>query len=198
MLFRSEHIIHRVSQSIAKTNLILRNIKTKNPEVLVKIYRTYIQSSLLYASPIFASFYSDIIKRMDHVFHHFWRVAKCRPPSFLLRPSEMMIVNDMMLCWRIFNRKTCYNFYQLFEFTTHPINTRYADQGMLKVPQFQKATSLHSFPIRCAKLLNLMHPASLLMDRNKFRERAATLAKKIANRLPNSRWDDQSLALPPF
>ena len=109
--------IKRITDRIKSiTCSVRRNFANRSPEILVKIYNTYVQSRLDYCSQVWYPGKESLIRPIENAVKTFWKLGSSGvPPKDFMLPSLRLIFTDLVLFHKIVHEKSVIKFEEKFQ-----------------------------------------------------------------------------------
>ena len=182
ILFSKECIpyaqIERVRSNVrTMRTLIRKNYRIRTPEIMLRLYKTYILPRISYCSQQWHTGLEKHVKPIERELTSFWKLCdtKMAPEDFLgLR--EQLILNDLVLMHRIWKGVSTISFDEFFTICDHQKNTN----AEIEVKKYKKVFAKNTFAHRMHKYWNYLS----LEIRNKS---AGLFKKEIKDLLKNKK-----------
>jgi hypothetical protein len=129
ILFSKECIpyaqIERVRSSVrTMRTLIRKNYRIRTPEIMLRLYKTYILPKISYCSQQWHTGLEKHVSSIERELASFWRLCDMKvAPGGFLGLREQLILNDLILMHRIWKGVSTISFDEFFTICDHQKNT---------------------------------------------------------------------------
>ena len=165
------YILKIVSRAFQMVNLIFRSFVSRNIQILVRAFTTYVRPILEYCTPIWSPYLLKDINKIESVQRYFTR--RLFPDKHYSYAERLVLTNldtlesrriksDVIMCFKIINNLVDIDPTNFFNFNSNPHNTRGHPLKLIK--QIYTSNSLaNSFVNRCVNCWNAL-PSSIVLS----------------------------------
>jgi hypothetical protein len=156
ILFSKECIpyaqIERVRSSVrTMRTLIRKNYRIRTPEIMLRLYKTYILPRISYCSQQWHTGLEKHVSSIERELASFWRLCDTKvAPGGFLGLREQLILNDLILMHRIWKGVSTISFDEFFTICDHQKNT----EAEIEAKGYKKAFAKNTFAHRMHKYWN--------------------------------------------
>ena len=132
------HISNVVKKAFCRVGTLFRGFSTREPNILLKAYKTYIRPIFDYASNVWSPYYLKYINAIERVQRNFTkRIPSLSNLSYAERLAMLDLETlecrrlkaDLTMYYKIINNLTVFNSSVYFEFNVHVRDTRLATES---------------------------------------------------------------------
>ena len=158
ILFSKECIpyaqIERVKSSVKRMKTLIRkNYRIKTPEIMMRLYKTYILPRVSYCSQQWHTGLEKHISAIERELASFWRLGDTKvAPEGLLGIREQLILNDLILMHRIWKGVSTIDFDEFFTICDHQKRT----DAEIMAKRYNKTFAKYTFAHRMYKYWNIL------------------------------------------
>ena len=155
---------------------IRRNFANRSPEILVKIYSTYVQTRLDYCSQVWYPGKESLIRSIENAVKSFWKLGRSgMPPKDFMPPSLRLIFTDLVFFHKIVHGKSVIKFEDIFKVKPQINPEVIEEQSLFRdkkmgIPKYRLKIARYRFSFRTRTYWNSIPKALKVMKLGKFKE----------------------------
>ena len=124
--------IKRITDRIKSiTCNIKRNFANRNPELMSKVYNTYIQTRVDYCSQVYYPGKESLIRSIESAVRSYWKIGtNGKPPENIMSPSLRLIFTDLVFVHKIVNGNSVIKYEDIFKIKQN-INPKVLEEQLI-------------------------------------------------------------------
>ena len=168
--------IKRITDRIKSiTCNIRRNFANRNPEILIKVYNTYIQTRVDYCSQVYYPGKESLIRSIESAVRSFWKLGtNGKPPENIMSPSLRLIFTDLVFVHKIVHVNSMIKYEDIFKIKQN-INPKVLEEQLIfrdkkmVIPKYRLQIARYRFSFRTRRYWNSVPKELKVLKLEKFK-----------------------------